>query len=162
MTIAAIATWPRPPGDSGCDRRPRAVIKKELPFDALDGPRTSLQLRARLPPRLLAHLNERERIPATLLASRAGRGWKDRMCPHLPEPIRRIAGIRLLPVYDGVPIAALRRWNVLRDGVRLIETREVHIKPAQRRFRCARSGEQPGRRNRPQPLAGGLRRTPRH
>ena len=37
-----------------CYRRPRTVIEKKLPFHALDGPRARLQLRARLPPRLLA------------------------------------------------------------------------------------------------------------
>src|SRR5437588_6680542 len=77
-------------------RRPGTVIEKKLPLDTLDGPRASLDLRARLLSRLLARLDEREWIPGPLLARRTRQHRKNLMFPHLSKPIRCVAGIRLL------------------------------------------------------------------
>ena len=93
--------------------------------------RTRLQFRARLPPRALAQIDKSQWIQAPLKLGRAGQRRKDGMRPDSPEPVRRVAGIGLLPVHHGVPIAALRRGRVLRDGWRLLETAEMVVQPAE-------------------------------
>ena len=76
------------------------------------------------------------------------------MLPDPPEPVVRIERVRLLPVHHGVPEISLRRFQFLRDRVRLVQTPEVKIKPAHRLFgRPGIPGQRP-RVRRLQPLPG--------
>ncbi len=49
------------------------------------------------------------------------------MRANLTKPIAGVVRIRLLAVYDSVPVSAVRRMNGLGDLMRLLATREVEI-----------------------------------
>ena len=102
----------------------RAEIEKQLPFSELRLDRYSFRLRPWIATRSFAELDEREWVPANSHNhSRGGcpvaKHGENGMRSDLAKPIGAVAGIRLLPVNDGVPIAAFGGFDVLRDGMRL-------------------------------------------
>src|SRR5712692_176385 len=59
---------------------------------------------------------------------------EDLVPPDAPEPIRRVREIRLLAMHEAVPVASRRIMDLLRNRVRLVQTREVQVQTASRSF----------------------------
>src|SRR5262249_27092211 len=111
---------------------PGTPIEQELPFFLLNAPEQQLCLgvRASMP---LTLVDEMKRVPAlgamreTKAPRRLRQGLEDRMIAHAPEPISRVASVRLAAVHDAVPETPLDRGNRLANRVRLVQ--EVVVKP---------------------------------
>src|SRR6476646_11901313 len=125
-----------------------------MPFRALDRQGGMLRVATRFParscPRLVAPRYERERIPsrfqtpAARIAFAQDRArsllqlFKDGMNAYPPKPIRRVRGIGLDAVSDGMPIRALARWIVLRKLVAPLPVGQQKHQAAQRGLRVPR------------------------
>jgi hypothetical protein len=80
------------------------------------------------------------------------------MAADAPEPIRGIPRIRLLPVQDRVPVAALECGIILRYAMRLFEATEVQPQPGKDSVRRKRVRRQVAGMQPTQPFASLSRR----
>src|SRR6185295_4866854 len=123
--------------------RSRAVIEENLPLGALDFERGRFGIGARLGAGGLTKIDEGEWGPAVLELQRGGaalqyfRGCgvnfrKDGVGADAAEPIASVASIGLLAVQNAVPETAFRSFEILTQGVALIETGKVEPEAAER------------------------------
>ena len=113
------------------------MIKKQLPFRPLNFKRRPLGRGPRLLTCSLAEHNERKRIPCAAgpklglgktlynAISRLPQIPKNGMMSSLPEPVCGVTRIRLLPMQNRMPEAALMSVDVLGYLVGFIETGKV-------------------------------------
>src|SRR6185369_9626044 len=98
-------------------------------------------------------IDEGERVPAVLELQRGGpalqyfRGCgvdfrKDGVRADAAEPIASVAGVGLLAVQNAVPETAFRSFEILTQGVALIETGKVEPEAAERALGAGGSGKQ--------------------